>query len=325
MANDPALQNAWPTCVDPPCAAVGLPWDLGVDDTPKSFVKHSPRSPNRPNPHHCEFSRADSRRVDDAATRLAAAAGYGRSWGNESPGEVAAQATDQGGIGAGILAVAYRTKAYIGTTGDKVSDVKRLRVERTVNAVVARPTRPPSQEVYAAAGSVFAPGITGPLRPLLFAFALESWEHWLQVEPFLERKHGGGDAGLIAGRDAMARIMYRVAGTSIKDRARQLQVRKETYLRMTRDRETTLRAWIVTASVAFLRASDVGGKPNVGGGPANVVVARWWDKRQARALGWPAKPSHAFASVPQVSYQGRVPNDWECFGRGVARWDDDAK
>lgn len=271
------------------------------------------------------FTGTEAKAVDETAKRLAAAAGYGRSWGNESPGEVAAQATDQGGIGAGILAVAYRTKAYIGTTRDKVPDVKRLRVERTVSAVVARPTRPPSQEVYAAAGSVFAPGITGPLRPLLFAYALESWEHWLQVEPFLERKHGGGDAGLIAGRDAMARIMYRVAGTSIKDRARQLQMRKETYLRMTRDRETTLRAWIVTASVAFLRASDVGGKPSAGGSPANVVVARWWDKRQARALGWPVKPSHAFARVPQVSYQGRVPNDWECFGRGVACWDDDAK
>lgn len=235
--------------------------ELGVDATHNCGVNGADRAPIYPDWARFEFSDADSRVVDEAAKRLAAAAGFGACWGADHPG-LSAPAAAYADAGEAVMDssaafwVERRTKAYIGRKCDVALGVPRLRKWATVQGVVARPTRRPSQEVYAAAGSVWASGITGPLRPILFAFALESWEHWLQVEPFLARECGRrDDFGLIAGRDAMARIMYRVAGTSLQDRARQLGVRKESYVRATRASELTLREWIIRASAAFLQAS----------------------------------------------------------------------
>ncbi|MEO5625744.1 MAG: hypothetical protein ABIQ70_07040 [Dokdonella sp.] len=99
-------------------------------------------------------------------------------------------------------------------------------------------------------------GLIGPFLLMLQVFALQDANAWIELEKLLHKtlplpnKHW-------AGRDAMARIMYRRAEIGIDDRAIQIGTRASLYRRATREAELVLRGWLLAAATIYNGADDV--------------------------------------------------------------------
>lgn len=190
------------------------------------------------------------------------------------------------------LNVTHWTKTYAKKVADLDGDghirsmsgakIAGLRKWREVTGLVYAPASSANPERYSAIAFAELPG---PLGHLLIAYALESFDAWLKVEPYLHCACPSR-AELFAGRDAMARLMYRTAATSIKDRAKQLRVRRSTYQAMTYEIEHRLMAWVLSASRAFSERFHYASSP-VGASQGNSLLARgWWSEAQAAELGF---------------------------------------
>src|SRR5690606_14801315 len=120
--------------------------------------------------------------------------------------------------------------------------VRRQHAWSVHGGVVAVPSASPSMETLTPLA-----GLRGPFWNLMRAFACESIDHWYKVEPHLWRAVPSLNQ-VMAGRDAMARIMYRCAATPQSERARQLRVRAADYRRETYAAEQELRCWLLTVA-----------------------------------------------------------------------------
>lgn len=206
-----------------------------------------------------DFDCVEWRAVERAARRLVRASGCGSSW--NSPVRFQAEASedsdDSSPTSDAGMRIARRAKDYEGHTDagrwvqDRGEKLKRLRRWNSqASGFVAVQASLPDVDAYA--GASFA-DLSGPLWPLLLTFSLESIGEWRRVEPYLSGVLQSTNAA-IAGRDAMARILYpghnrRFRGrifdrTPIDQRAQQLGMRAAAYREETRRAELILRRWI---------------------------------------------------------------------------------
>lgn len=179
--------------------------------------------------------------IEHAARRVARAYGYGSGW--RSP--VTQHPEGDAEVGNARLSVAHRGRvveqAGVAVPG---APVRRQHAWSVHAGIVAMPVAAPNAECV---GALAGAGMTGPLWPLLKAYALETISDWYMVEPFLWRALPTRNR-VIAGRDAMARIMYRVAATPLSTRARELHVRASDYRQETRTAESVLARWLLAAA-----------------------------------------------------------------------------
>jgi hypothetical protein len=200
-----------------------------------------------------KFTDDEARELDRAAKRMAKAFGYGDAWKNPTFERVeTGQGMNERG---GALRIAHRGRVSEKADG-RLDDGTRIRQQRSWTrhgGVVALPSTRPDPAAQAALSYA---RLAKPLLHLLRAYALESIADWYAVEPFLHAIRPSSNA-VIAGRDAMARIMFAGAATAIDARAQQLCIRSAAYREETRTAEAQLRAWLVTAAIRYNLAGSV--------------------------------------------------------------------
>lgn len=214
--------------------------------------------------------------IERAARRVARAYGYGSGW--RSP--VRHHAEGNAEVGNAALSVVHRGRV-VEQAGVRVpgAPIRRHHAWSVHAGIVAMPSASPYAE---SVGALAGAGLTGPLWPLLKAYALESVDDWYAVEPFLWRALPT-DNQVMAGRDAMARIMYRVAATAQTTRARQLRVRASDYRRETHVAEVTLLRWLlVAARMANLHTCPPTELPSASQGTGHRTET-WWRRESADA------------------------------------------
>lgn len=201
------------------------------------------------------FTEVESEQLERAAKRIARAFGYGTAW--RAPSWELAKGGEDGGDGGayhGALPIAHRghltEQAARRIAG--CGHVRRQHAWAKHGGVVAVPSAQPDPAGQAALSFAH---LTGPLLPLLLAYSLESMPDWYRVEPFLHAARPSRNQ-VMAGRDAMARIMYAVSATSMDSRALQLRTNASAYRDETRGAEYQLRAWLLAASIRYNRAGN---------------------------------------------------------------------
>lgn len=218
---------------------------------------------------HYTFTEAAE--VERAARRVARLFGTGSGW----RAATITHALGDEDAGAEWLAVAHRGRVIeqaarkVGTATTKVRRQHAWSIHAGTVAVPAT-----AADVQGMAALSFA-RLTGPLYCLLRAFACESFGDWQRVEPILWR-HCPSNNQLIAGRDAMARMMYRRAAVPMDDRARQLRMRATDYRTETGNAERVLRRWLLLAARMVNRSADY--RPCMPGASQGngLRVSTWW-------------------------------------------------
>jgi hypothetical protein len=225
-----------------------------------------------------QFSDADAEQLERAAKRLARAFGYGNSWATSSH-EVPESET--WGDSTTVLSIAHR--GYITEQAARsiagCRHVRRQHAWAIHGGVVAVPVVSPDPMAQAALSCA---QLREPLEPLLLAYALESMPHWLEVEPYLHTTRPSRHA-VIAGRDAMSRIMFAAAATPIDLRARDLHVRATEYRNETRGAEYVLRGWLVRAASMYNRIGDAHSAPLGRSQGIGFRVSSLWNQREYEA------------------------------------------
>lgn len=194
----------------------------------------------------------DAYHLDRAAKRLAGAFGYGAAWRaevHEGPNFSEAAARGEEPVGGSQLSIGVRARVVEGA-GKSIRGSRHVRAQHAwtiVRGVAATPLAQP--DPLGVAALTFAQ-LKGPREPLLLAYALQSMPHWMKVEPYLHAMLPT-DHRIIAGRDAMARIMYARAATSIEERAWQLHLRVAVYRAETRNAESLLLEWLAQSARAY--------------------------------------------------------------------------
>lgn len=222
------------------------------------------------------FTEAEAEQLERAAKRLARAFGYGAAW--RAPSWELAEGGDDPGAYHGALSIVHRghLTEQAARRIDGSTHVRRQHAWAKHRGMVAVPSAQPDPAGQIALSYARLPG---PLLPLLLAYSLESMPDWYRVEPFLHAAKPSRNQ-VMAGRDAMARIMYAVAATSIALRAVQLQTRAETYREETRGAEYQLRAWLLDGATRYNRAGNAYFQrimPPQGNG---LRASTFWDKSQ---------------------------------------------
>jgi hypothetical protein len=221
------------------------------------------------------FASDDAEQVERAAKRLAAAFGYGSGWMSPT---LEMPEMDTWGEGMTPLAIAHRghvTEQAARSVGGSMH-VRRQHAWTIHGRIVSIPTVAP--DPFGQAALSFAQ-LRGPLEPLLLAYALESMPHWLMVEPFLHAVRPSRNA-VIAGRDAMARIMFSEAATPIDRRARELGVRAATYREETRGSEYVLRGWLTRAAMAYNEVGHARWNHHGHGGASGLRSGTFWNEHE---------------------------------------------
>ena len=195
-----------------------------------------------------DFSADEAQQMDRAARKIARMFGFGGAW------EVTCSyggGDDESAYENNRLTVAHRgrvnEKAFAVVGGERVRLGTRQHGWTAHRGISAVPVAAPVVEGIAAL-SFLRVGRTAV--DLLIAYSCEDFGAWLRVERCLHRELPSRHA-LMAGRDAMARIMFRCAVLTQDERARQLKTRAESYREETAAAERFLRAWLVTAATAF--------------------------------------------------------------------------
>ncbi|MFA5899708.1 MAG: hypothetical protein WC829_11415 [Hyphomicrobium sp.] len=197
-----------------------------------------------------DFSEREAIEVDRAARRIARMFGFGGAWDapcayDQGDGQ---DSTDSGDR----MTVAHRGRvdekaSFAIVNGVRVRLVKRQHRWTAHKGISAVPMATPLVERIAALGFL---RVSKPALDLLIAYSCEDMAAWLRVEPHLHREIPTQHQ-LAAGRDAMARIMFRRAAVTQDERARQLGTRASGYREETAQMERFLRAWLVAAATAF--------------------------------------------------------------------------
>jgi hypothetical protein len=194
----------------------------------------------------------DAYHLDRATKRLAGAFGYGAAWRaefHEGPNFSEAAAGGEVPVGGAQLSIGVRAWVVEGA-GKSIRGSRHVRAQHAwtiARGVAATPLAQP--DPLGVAALTFA-GLKGPREPLLLAYALQSMPHWVKVEPYLHAMLPT-DHRIMAGRDAMARIMYARAATSIEERAWQLHLRVAVYRAETRNAESLLLEWLAQSARAY--------------------------------------------------------------------------
>jgi hypothetical protein len=238
-----------------------------------------------------QFTDEEQKVVDKAALRLAQASGYGSAWAprviHHSQEAMAASGISK----AEVLNIAHRGRVMeqAARRGKWAKTHVRRQYEWAIHGgVVAQPCSVPDPETYSA---FCIARLTGRERNLLLAFSLERIECWYLVEPSLMSY--AHLTHVMAARDAMARVMYKVGKLSIKDRAKQLGMRKGEYQLQTRRAEWALRAWLVTAANKYNAAMKGYHATRFGSSDGNAMrrprhfVGTWKSKRCQSVEGRP--------------------------------------
>jgi hypothetical protein len=198
------------------------------------------------------YTPTEAAEIERAARRVARLFGTGSGWRAEtvilSPG-----AEDADSDWLVIAHRGYVAEQAARRVGSATTTVRRQHAWTIHSATVAVPAAMRA-DVQGMAALSYA-RLTGPLYPLLRAYSCESFADWQQVEPFLWR-HCPSRNQLIAGRDAMARTMYRRAAVSMDARARQLKIRAADYRAETASAERVLRGWLLLAARSVNRNPD---------------------------------------------------------------------
>ena len=225
-----------------------------------------------------KFTDDEAAAVDRAAKRMAKAFGYGDAW-NSPTWEIADGGREAAMNSKASLEISHRGRVFEQAAWrlGNATHVRRQHSWAKHGGVVAVPCVRPDPAGQAALSYA---RLVKPLLHLLRAYALESIADWYEVEPYLHAIRPSSNA-VIAGRDAMARIMFASAETSIDARALKLRIRRIAYREETRAAEAQLRAWLVTAATDYNRAGNVYFDrvyPSQGNGFARST---FWDKSQA--------------------------------------------
>lgn len=209
--------------------------------------------------------------VETAAKRLARSFGCGSGW----QAAITQCAEEDAGVDNAPLSIVHRgrvTEQAAWRVDTASRHVRRQHAWARHAGVVAVPNSSPNVESMAALSYACLPG---PLYWLLRAYACECIASWYRVEPHLHREVPSPNQTM-AGRDAMARIMYRRAGAPQDSRARQVGVRAADYRRETFAAEQLLRHWLVRAATLANR-STVPASPRMGGSQGTGHrTETWW-------------------------------------------------
>lgn len=218
-----------------------------------------------------KYSDWAERQVEKAARRVARMYGFGSGWRCATILHDSCDG-DAGSVQLNIAHRGYITEQAARRLGRTTTHVRRQHAWSIHRGVVAVPIGTPDTAGMAALS--FAK-LDGPEFPLLRAYACESFPDWLCVERFLWRELPSRNQ-VIAGRDAMARIMYGRAATAQDDRARDLGMRACAYRDETRAAEYVLRHWLLSACCRVNRCSDFY-PPRLGASHGNGLrLESWW-------------------------------------------------
>lgn len=146
-------------------------------------------------------------------------------------------------------------------------------------------------------------GIEAVPRAILRVYALEAWADWGLVERAAAYAMPGRHAETAA-RDAMARILWRVADTPKNERAKQCQVRASNYRALTNRAEVALRRWLAMGAAQYLaehsrltkarKLLPTETRSGPGSAPAAFRSESWWHPER---LGTDLHPADCRNSV----------------------------